>query len=100
MVDAFDQLSTTNKKMLTDNFIVGASYGGANSCHPYSQTFSDGSYYKDDPTKLAKDLVDLCPELDKYYDFDIEQINDKFDECAEFLGETCKALKKLKPSCI
>ena len=52
-------------------------------------------------TRSCRFMVDALINYQlKHYDFDIEQINDKFDECAEFLGETCKALKKLKPSCI
>lgn len=37
--------------------------------------------------------------LNNYFDLDIEHINDKFSECATFLGEVCKELKNLNPKC-
>ena len=37
--------------------------------------------------------------LNNYFDLDIEGINDKFDECSDFIGNVCKELKNLNPSC-
>lgn len=106
MTQAYRALSTVNKRLLRDNFVLGTSYGGgAATLSPYSQTFQQGSYYHNNPELLAQDFIALCSDsdpslsLDKYFDLDIEHIDDKFDECATFLGKICIELKRLKPNC-
>lgn len=108
MIDAWNDptFSPESKAALTDkgknSFILGVSYGGASKMpSPYSQTFAEGSYYYNNPSQLANDLIKLCPEeLRGYFDLDIEQINDQFDECADFIGKICQELKKNVPSCV
>ena len=38
--------------------------------------------------------------LENYFDLDIENINDMFPQCADFIGQVCKELRTLNPSCI
>ena len=103
MLDAFKSLSPTNQDLLRNNFKIGVSLGGAiNMPVPYSNTFiPSNSYYFNNPQKYAQDYYNLVKPLGlhKYFDLDIEGINDKFTECSSFLGELCKELKKLNPSC-
>jgi hypothetical protein len=101
MTQAFFQLSTANQNLLTSNFVIGVSYGGqAAMPSPYSKTFTPGSYYYNNPSLLANDLVQLCGPLNKYYDLDIEYIDNEFQQCADFIGNICIALKTLIPSCV
>lgn len=80
--------------------MLGVSYGGGAAMPaPYSNTFAPGSYYYNNPEKLAQDLIALCGDINEYYDLDIEHIDDKFDECADFLGKICVELKRLNPNC-
>lgn len=100
MTLAYKDLTPAHRKLLKDNFILGVSYGGAGAMPaPYSLTFGPGAYYQNNPTLLASDLVALAGEIDAYYDLDIEHIDDKFDECADFLGQVSQALKQLRPNC-
>ena len=69
---------------------------------PYSLTFCNStSYYNNNPQKYAQDYYTLVKGtgLENYFDLDIEGINDRFNECATFIGEVCKELKRLNPSC-
>ena len=101
MLDAFKSLSTSNQKLLTSSFKVGISLGGALQVPvPYSLTFCNTtSYYYNNPQKYAGDYFNLVKGtgLEHYFDLDIEGINDKFNECATFIGEVCKELKRLNP---
>jgi hypothetical protein len=100
MTLAYQSLTPENQKLLTDNFIIGVSYGGGAAMPaPYSKTFESGAYYENNPEKLAQDLVKLCGNLNLYYDLDIEHLDDKFDESAEFIGRICVELKRLQPNC-
>ena len=103
MLDAFKALSLTNQKLLTSNFKVGISLGGAiNIPVPYSLTFINSNcYYYNNPQKYAQDYYNLVKGtgLENYFDLDIEGINDLFTECADFIGNVCKELKRLNPKC-
>jgi hypothetical protein len=100
MTLAYKDLTPENKNLLKSNFVLGCAYGGSGGMpNPYSLTFGPGAYYENNPQKLAQDLVGLCGDLDVYYDLNIEYINDKFDECANFLGNICKELRTLNPNC-
>lgn len=103
MLDAFKALSSSNQKLLTSNFKVGVSLGGAiNMPVPYSLTFCNSNcYYYNNPQKYAQDYYNLVKGtgLENYFDLDIEGINDKFPETAEFIGEVCKELKRLNSKC-
>ena len=111
MTLAFKDLSPANQDLLVENFVVGVAYGGASAMPiPYSDTFAlPTSYYR--PVSeggkgaegLAADLVQLCgSKLNRYYDLDIEGINQIPDNTPTsiFLGEVCQALKNLVPSCV
>jgi hypothetical protein len=101
MLDAFKSLSPNNQNLLRNNFKVGVSLGGAiNMPVPYSNTFiPSNSYYFNNPQKYAQDYYNLVNSsgLNNYFDLDIEGINDRFPECATFIGEVCKELKRLNP---
>ena len=103
MLDAFKALTPANQDLLRKNFKVGVSLGGAiNVPVPYSLTFcKPNCYYYNNPQKYAQEYFNLVKEagLQNYFDLDIEGINDKFTETATFLGEVCKELKRLNPSC-
>ena len=103
MLDAFKALTPNNQKLLTSNFKVGVSLGGAiNMPAPYSLTFLNSNcYYYNNPQKYAQDYYNLLKGtgLENYFDLDIEGINDKFSECADFIGNVCKELKRLNPIC-
>lgn len=100
MTQAFKGLTVENQQLLKNNFVLGISYGGSGAMpNPYSSTFAPGAYYHNNPQLLAQDFVRLAGNIDAYYDLDIEYINDKFDECATFIGEICKELRALKPNC-
>jgi len=103
MLDAFKSLTPANQKLLTSNFKVGVSLCGAiNVPVPYSLTFCNTNcYYYNNPQKYAQDYYNLVKGtgLENYFDLDIEHINDKFNECADFIGNVCKELKRLNPSC-
>lgn len=100
MALAYKDLSSENQMLLKNNFTLGVSYGGGAAMpSPYSNTFSQGAYYQNNPEQLAQDVISLCGDLNQYYDLDIEHIDDKFDECAEFLGKVCVELRRLNPSC-
>ena len=103
MLDAFKALTPNNQKLLTSNFKVGVSLGGAiNVPTPYSLTFINSNcYYYNNPQKYAQDYYNLLKGtgLENYFDLDIEGINDKFSECADFIGNVCKELKRLNPIC-
>jgi len=99
-VQAFFDLTDENKEKLVSNFIIGFSIGGANGMpSPYSQTFSTG-YYQNNPKGYAQDIANIGGQYIKYFDLDIEHINDLFDETATFLGEVCQNLKNIVPGCI
>jgi hypothetical protein len=99
-VQAFLALTDENKEKLVSNFTIGFSIGGAFSMpSPYSQTFSTG-YYQNNPVKYAQDIANIGGKYIKYFDLDIEHINDSFDETATFLGEVCKNLKNIVLGCI
>lgn len=111
MTLAFKDLTPANQDLLVDNFVVGVSYGGAGAMpYPYSDTFAlSTSYYR--PTSqggkgasgLAADLVQICgTKLNRYYDLDIEGINQIPDNTptSNFLGEVCQALKARVPTCV
>ena len=103
MIAAYYQLSESSRQSMKSNFILGASYGGANSMpNPYSQTFATGGYYSgpNGPSNLATDIISLSGPDISYYDLDIEQINGNFTQCAQFLGALSQALKTIKKGCI
>ena len=104
MLGAFKSLSPANQKLLTNNFIVGMSIGGAtNGCVPFSNTFAPtNAYYYNNPAKYAQDIFNMVKGtgLENYFDLDIENINDMFPQCADFLGNVCKELRNLNPKCI
>lgn len=100
MTLAYQELTPANQQLLKDNFILGVSYGGSAAMpSPYSNTFKSGAYYANNPQKLAQDLVELCGDLDAYYDLDLEYIDDQFDACVDFIGQICIELRRLKPQC-
>ena len=104
MLDAFKSLTIANQKLLTtSSFKIGISLGGALQMPvPYSNTFfSSNSYYYNNPQKYAQDYYNLVKGtgLENFFDFDIEHINDKFPECADFIGNACKELRRLNPNC-
>jgi hypothetical protein len=103
MLDAFKALTPAHQQLLTNNFRIGMSLGGAiNMPIPFSNTFSPTtSYYYNNPTKYAQDLYNLVKGtgLENYFDLDIEGIHDKWNECADFIGFVCKELKTLNPNC-
>ena len=103
MLDAFKALSITNQKLLTNSLKVGISLGGALQMPvPYSLTFcNSNSYYYNNPQKYAQDYYNLVKGtgLENYFDLDIEGINDKFTETADFIGNVCKELKRLNSRC-
>jgi len=109
MIEAFSQLSTANKKLLTDNFDVGVSVGGArnmNGTEPFSNTYSQGPYMNN-PDKYAQDIYNIATAagLGAYFDLDIERIQPMsaqsldVQKCADFIGSVCKKLKNLNPYC-
>ena len=104
MLGAFNSLSPANQKLLTSNFIIGMSIGGAtNGCVPFSNTFiPTNSYYYNNPVKYGQDIYNMVKGtgLENYFDLDIENINDMFPQCADFIGQVCKELRTLNPSCI
>ena len=103
MLDAFKALTPANQDLLRKNFKVGVSLGGASAMPtPYSKTFSGTTaYYYNNPAKYAQDYYTLAKSanLENYFDLDIEYINDKFPQCADFLGNVCKELRNLNPKC-
>jgi hypothetical protein len=103
MLDAFKALTPANQDLLRKNFKVGVSLGGASSMPiPYSKTFAGTTaYYYNNPAKYAQDYYALAKSanLENYFDLDIEYINDKFPQCADFLGNVCKELRNLNPLC-
>ena len=103
MLDAFKALTPDNQKLLTSNFRIGMSLCGATNVPvPYSLTFCNPEcYYYNNPQKYAQDYYNLVKGtgLENYFDLDIEHINDKFTECADFIGNVCKELKILNPRC-
>ena len=104
MLGAFKSLTVANQKLLTSNFIVGMSIGGAtNGCVPFSNTFAPtNAYYYNNPMKYAQDIYGMVKGtgLENFFDLDIENINDMFPQCADFLGNVCKNLRSLNPNCI
>ena len=103
MLDAFKALTPANQDLLRKNFKVGVSLGGASSMPiPYSKTFAGTTaYYYNNPAKYAQDYYALAKSanLENYFDLDIEYINDKFPQCADFIGGVCKELRNLNPMC-
>ena len=104
MVEAFNSLSKENQKLLTNSgFKLGVSvYGALGVPSPFSLAFCRSeSYYYNNPTKFAQDIFNFVKGtgLEKYIDLDIEHINDKFDETADFIGNVCKELKRLNSNC-
>jgi Cellulose binding domain len=103
MLDAFKALTPAHQQLLTSNFKIGVSLGGATQMPvPYSNTFSPtNSYYYNNPVKYAQDYYNLVrgTGLENLFDLDIEGIHDKWAECATFIGEVCKELKTLNPIC-
>ena len=104
MLSAFTSLQPINQNLLLNNFQVGISVGGALGMPvPYSLTFSQSnSYYFNNPQKYATDIYNIVKGtgLQNYIDLDIEGINDMFPQVADFVGNVCKQLKTLNPSCI
>ena len=104
MVPAFQALQSSNKSLLLNNFKVGVSVGGALGMPvPYSSTFSQtNSYYYNNPQGYATDIYNLLKGtgLENYIDLDIEGINDMFPQVADFIGNVCKQLKSINPTCI
>jgi len=103
VIASYYQLSANSRQLMKSNFILGASYGGANAMpSPYSQIFAAGNYYAgaNGPAILAADIICLSGPDISYYDLDVEHIDDNFPQCAQFLGEVSKALKAGKPGCI
>jgi len=104
MVEAFNSLSKDNQQLLTNSgFKLGVSvYGALGVPSPFSLAFCrTESYYYNNPAKFAQDIFNFVKGtgLENYIDLDIEHINDKFDETADFIGNVCKELKRLNPSC-
>ena len=97
MLGAFLTLKPESQKLLTSNFKVGVSLGGASEMpSPFSKTFvPTTSYYYNNPIKYAQDYYNLVKGtgLETYFDLDIEMINDHFPETADFIGNVCKTLK-------
>ena len=101
ILDSFNALNATNKLLLTSNFRVGTSLGGAlHMPVPFSNTFfPTDSYYHNNPVKYARDYFDLVKGTGMtYFDLDIEDIKDKFEQCADFIGNVCKELKNINPN--
>jgi hypothetical protein len=104
MIEAFKSLTPENQKLLTtSSFKLGVSVGGALQIPvPYSLTFCNSDcYYFNNPQKYAQDIFNFVKGtgLENYIDLDIEGINDKFPETADFIGKVCKELKRLNTRC-
>jgi chitinase len=66
-------------------------------------TFYDSSsYYYNNPERYATDIYNMLKDtgLENYIDFDIEHIDNMFNETADFIGNVCKKYKSLNPNSI
>jgi chitinase len=111
MIPAFEALTPENQKLMTENFIVGVSLGGAAAWPiPISKVYTEGKY-KDNNTQLfVDDLLSLIPKnkdgtyMFQYFDFDLEHLEEDIDveTFSSFFGGVAEKLKAepLLPQCL
>lgn len=106
MIPAFQALTPANQKLLTDNFVVGISLGGAAGWpSPISLVYTQGKY-KNNPDLFESDLLALLPKYPNgsycfdYIDFDLENLEPNIDvqQFSDFFGSVATSLKRDIPN--